>query len=68
MISPCPPRPEGVRVDRVVTPRGVYVVGSVDLPRRGELCSGCGAWKVRPLPEAQGDGTWCSGCGRREWR
>lgn len=68
MSEPCKGDNAGKPPLCVATPRGVYVVGSVPLPCRGALCSGCGARKVRPLPDAQGDGTWCSGCGRRVWK
>ncbi len=49
----------------VQTPSGVFTVGSIKLPPRGAPCPACGAPKVRQLPDAQGLGQWCSGCGRR---
>jgi len=50
---------------RLPTPSGVYFVGSVPLPTPGATCPSCSAPKRRPRPDAQGGGTWCSGCGAR---
>lgn len=54
------------KVERADTPSGLFTVGRVALPPTGMAeCPKCMAFKVRPLPSAQGDGQWCSGCG---WR